>query len=239
MQLQALGKRISYEIVGGGPPLLFVHGWGGTKQSLKPLANLLSKKYTCILIDLPGFGESENPDATWGVKEYADLIREFLTVLGIKNVIYFGHSFGGSLGIYLSAVQEVHIDKLILCNASYKRTAKKTASRIPSWIPAALLFPVRKLYYKIFYPQSDMMKYPRLESNFRSIISTDLSGLLPHIKARTLIVWGQNDTETPVSLVTELEKQIKNSSLVLIPDGSHGLPLTNPEVVFNALSKFL
>lgn len=239
MQLQAFGKHISYEIMGNGPPVLFVHGWGGTKQSLQPLALLFSKKYTCILIDLPGFGESDNPESSWGVKEYADLLREFLFILKIKNVIYFGHSFGGSLGIYLSANQEECIDKLVLCNTSYKRTAQKNASRIPSWIPAALLFPIRKLYYKIFYPQSDMMKYPRLESNFRSIVSTDLSGLLSQIKVKTLIVWGQNDTETPVSFALELEKQIKNSSLVLIPDGSHSLPLTNPEVVFNALSKFL
>jgi len=234
-----LGKRISYEVVGSGPHLLFVHGWGGTKQSLKPLALLLSKKYTCILIDLPGFGESDNPESSWGVNEYADLVREFLFILKIKNIIYFGHSFGGSLGICLSANQEANIDKLVLCNTSYKRTTQKTTSRIPSWIPPAFLFPIRKLYYNIFYPSSDMMKYPRLESNFRSIVSTDLSGLLSQIKVRTLIVWGQNDMETPVALATELEKQIKNSSLVIIPGGSHGLPLNNPKVVFDAITKFL
>ena len=87
------GKQLRYEVVGSGlpagrqdEPILLVHGWGGSSESLAPLGKLLSKKYKVILLDLPGFGKSDLPDSSWGVEEYTNVLVNLLESLKVKKV---------------------------------------------------------------------------------------------------------------------------------------------------------
>jgi len=232
-------KKVHYQTWGRGEPFLFVHGWGGSIQSLTPLAKLFASTNKSFLVDLPGFGETENPDPDWGIKEYTDVIVKLINELHLKNVIYFGHSFGGALGIYLSANYPNIIDKLILCGASYKRNTDK--QKIPEFV--RVFFDnipfLKKLVYKIFFPTSDLLMFPQLESNFKKIVAEDLTNLLKKIKIDTLILWAENDTETPVENAHELQKKIKHSVLKIFPDTTHNLPIKNPELLFPQIKKFL
>jgi len=232
-------KKVHYQTWGRGEPLLFVHGWGGSIQSLTPLAKLFANTNKSFLIDLPGFGESENPDPDWGVKEYTDVIAKLINGLHLKKVIYFGHSFGGALGVYLSTNYPNVINKLILCGASYKRNTDK--QKIPKFI--RFFFDnipfLKKLVYKIFFPASDLLMFPQLESNFKKIVTEDLTNCLKKIKTETLILWAKDDTETPVGNAHELQKKIKHSLLKIFPDTTHNLPIKNPELLFPVIKKFL
>src|SRR3989338_7668915 len=120
------GKRLHYEEKGSGEPILFVHGWPASIKSLYRLYQIASQNYRAIIIDLPGFGKSDNPDPDWGVAEYAKFLVEFIDRLNLKPVIFFGHSFGGALGIYIASNYPNYIKRLILCGASYKRTSPST-----------------------------------------------------------------------------------------------------------------
>jgi pimeloyl-ACP methyl ester carboxylesterase len=83
------------------------------------------------------------------------------------------------------------------------------------------------------------MKYPHLESNFRKIITQDLSGLLPEIKIPTLILWGSADRDTPAPMAYELNEKIAGSVLKIFEGVSHGLPLAYPKLVYREMIKFL
>ncbi|OGK62631.1 hypothetical protein A2334_03335 [Candidatus Roizmanbacteria bacterium RIFOXYB2_FULL_38_10] len=236
------GRKIHYSIEGSGPPIIFVHGWGGTIQSLTPLANLFSH-HTRVLLDLPGFGKSDPPEKNWGVEEYAKCISELLLKLNIKQTTYVGHSFGGSLGIYLASTSPAFINKLILCSSSYKRTGITSNART-SWIkklplPPLLLLALRKAAYRILYPGSDALKFPHVEENLRRVLSQDLSLHLANIHAPTLIIWGKQDIDTPLNLAEELHQKIANSKLILFDDATHGLPLKNPRGVYKEIVKFI
>lgn len=229
-------KTINYLSRGKGQPIVFVHGWGGSIKSLEGLANLASEKYQSITFDLPGFGQSDNPDPDWGVKEYAETVINLMKKLRLSNIVYFGHSFGGSLGIYIAANYPGLIKKLVLCDSSFKREVKTSAmARFFSKLPSKL-----KLFlYMVFFPNSDLYKFPRLEKNFRKIVVNDLSGYLSNINVPTLILWGEGDRQTPVDDAYELKNKIKNSILKIFPGIGHNLPLTKPELVYNELIKFI
>ncbi len=235
-------KRIHYFRIGNGKPILFVHGWGGSTASLLPLAKLISKNHTVIGIDLPGFGKSSLPNPNWGVAEYAKLIMQFMDKTGFNKFHYFGHSFGGSLGIYLAAQKNNHIDKLFLCASSYKRSPQKTsllrnANFIP--LPISIRTQLKRIMYRIFFPHSDSMKYPLLESNFRKIIQTDLTPLISQIKNKTYIYWGEEDTQTPISLAHELHTRIEHSHLFVYKRQGHSLPILSPHLIFRQLKNQL
>ena len=237
MNLNLQGKKINYKIIGTGDPFLLIHGWGGSSQSLQKLAQLLAIKYQTFVIDLPGFGLTDKPDPGWGVGEYAKFLIDFIEKLNLKPVIYFGHSFGGGLGIFMAAKYPNQIKKLILCSASYKRYPSKTTkiSRFFSWLPP--LF--KKIIYKIFFPDSDLYKVPDLEENFRKIVTQDLTSSLQAIKTPTLVLWGGNDKETPIEQAYELHKKINHSRLKIFPEIGHNLPLQHPQLVYDEINKFL
>lgn len=243
MFVYAAKKKIHCIVKGKGAPVLFVHGWGGSSSSLIRVAEKIAKTRKVIIIDLPGFGKSDRPDQDWGVEEYAQIILKTCSAFKISKTDYFGHSFGGSLGIYLASTYPTYIEKLILCSSSYKRAIQKKIPaanlfhQIP--VPGSIKLLIRRLIYRLFFPRSDSLKYPSLESNFRKIISQDLSSCLPKIQAPTLILWGDKDNETPLPLAYELEKKIKNSQLVLFKDKGHALPLVEPNGVFKEIDRFL
>jgi len=238
------GRNIYYLREGKGEKFLLVHGWGGTVCSLQGLFEKISQNYDVIALDLPGFGQSDQPGADWGIGAYAEFLLEFLSQLGVKKTAYFGHSFGGSLGIYLSAKYPKRISRLILCGASFKREKKK--SRMTDFLKQVILNeslyrivtkPFRKIFYRIFYPHSDLIKYPHLESNFRKIVDEDLTPLLDKINVDTLIIWGGSDRQTPVELAYLLHKKIKSSKLKIMAKSGHNLPLVNPELVYREIEK--
>ncbi len=239
-------KRVNFERAGVGKPILFVHGWGGTIASLKPLYLLAAKKYQVFILDLPGFGRSDNPDPSWGVEEYSRLLVDFLKRVGIEKINYFGHSFGGSLGIFLAANYPQAIEKLILCDSSFKRLLKvsqtaKKLKKISQYLPFFPKFEpqIKRMYYRIFFPDSDLIKFPQLESNFRKIMTQDLTDCLGKINKQTLILWGENDKDTPVELAHELQEKIANSQLKIFPNVGHGLPLDCPNIIFQELRRFI
>jgi pimeloyl-ACP methyl ester carboxylesterase len=240
-------KNIHYETYGTGQPVLFVHGWGGSIKSLRKLAKLVSRTHKTYILDLPGFGKSDNPDPSWGVAEYAEIVAAFITEEKLKNLIFFGHSFGGSLGIYLTSHQMAPIKKLILCASSYKRTGKSssTAVRINRIVETYLPFfshtwkVIKPVLYRIFFPNSDYGRYPHLIPNFRKIITHDLTPYIKDITVPTLLLWGERDTYTPVALADELEATIKESKKVIFPFKRHNLPIRYPEVVFEEMKPFL
>lgn len=229
-------KTVNYLSQGQGQPVIFVHGWGGNIKSLESLAALASAKYQTVTLDLPGFGQSDLPGHDWGVNKYAQSVIRLITKLKLNDVIYFGHSFGGSLGIYIAANYPGLIKKLILCDSSFKREVKTSPiARFFRKLPSKL----KLFFYRVFFPNSDLYKFPHLETNFRKIIVNDLSGYLSKINIPTLILWGEGDRQTPVDAAYELKNKIKNSILKTFPGIGHNLPLMNPELVYKELIKFI
>lgn len=248
------GKKVNYIKEGSGKhSFVLIHGWGGTLESLRGLHNLLKKENASVIIDLPGFGQSDNPDTDWGVDEYAELVVDFIKNIGKGGVILFGHSFGGALSVYISVRHPDIVNRLILCAPSFKRNVLqedglrnsfwfkiKDFTKVPLYnnLKPKLTI-IRKLFYKIFYPNSEALKHPDLESNFRKIVTQDLTPMISEIKQKTLILWGKKDTYVPLSHAHLLDKSIKNSKLVINDTAGHGLPKFETEWVYNEIEKFI
>ena len=71
-------SRIFYECSGSGPAVMLLHGWGCNHTFWAPIAQVLSRSYTVYNFDLPGFGQSDEPMAVWGVNEYVEMLEAFV-----------------------------------------------------------------------------------------------------------------------------------------------------------------
>lgn len=232
MRIEIGGISINYECIGSGAPVLLLHGWGADIAAMMPIANevaRLGKMAVCV--DFPGFGKSDLPPAAWGVREYADTTKALIDKLGIRGCDLVCHSFGGRVTIMLAAEDETLFKRLVLVDAAGirpKRTIKyyiktysyKLAKRLAR---IKLVNKAFRLDAKIKSAGSDEYKSLSgvMRETFVKVVNLDLTDKLDKIKNETLLIWGENDTATPLYMGRLMEKKIERAGLAVIENAGH------------------
>lgn len=232
------GTRICFNRVGQGKSrVVLLHGWGCSMKMMQPVADALKDEYDCLLVDFPGHGESDPPPAPWGVPEYADCLLQLLKKLSFCPCAVVAHSFGCRVAAWLAAKEPDSFTRIVFTGAagirpkataeSQRRSAqyqrlKKACSfirKIPFMEEPAKRMEdsLRHRFGSADYNALD----EEMRKTFVKVITQDLSELYPDIKAPTLLIWGDEDHETPLWMGREMEKMIPDAGLVLFENGSH------------------
>jgi len=227
-------NNISYISIGTGEVILFLHGWGQNKEMMLPLIDELKYKYRCIILDLPGFGNSIFNNSK-NIDDYTEKIKEFLTENKLFPKYIVGHSFGGKIAIQYY-LKYKNISKIII-------------------IASPVLKPKRrfKYYYKIY--KYKLMKKFRIRSLkkgsrdynncpnemkrfFINVVNKHYNKDVKNINVPVLLLWGNKDKEVPINRAKKLNKKINNSELHIL-DGTHFAYLENIEFTKLIIQKFL
>lgn len=232
MHINIDGLNINYIDEGKGNSVLLLHGWGGSIQTMKPIANFLKGRCRVITLDLPGFGESDQPETPWGSYDYAECIKRFIDALGLKDIILFGHSHGGRIAIILSSKYNF-VKKLILIDSAGIVPKRK----LNYYIKVYSFKLLKKIYITFsrggtrekrleeFYKKFGSADYKESQGIMRQtmvkVINDNLVGLLTSISAPTLLIWGENDEDTPLYMGKLMEEKISDSGLVTLKDAGH------------------
>ncbi len=196
-------------------------------------------------LDFPGFGKSAMPAKDFTVADYAEIVRRFIEKLELKNVILVGHSFGGRVGIKLASKYPGTIDKLVLVDSAGFITHQKKKNLIsamakfarPFFKPKFMQGLRRKIYRHI--GAEDYLATPQLQKTFVNVVSEDLSADMEKILCPTLIIYGENDAETPPEFGRRMQLKIKNCKLEILPKAGHFSFLDQPEEFVGQLEKFV
>ena len=218
------GTNVNYIIFGEGKDcVVFLHGWGGSIDSFKFVAENLKLNKKCLILDFPPFGKSTEPKTIWGVREYATALKEIIDREKIDKFDIVSHSFGGRVAIYFSSVYTNKVNKIVLIDSAgikvknFKKDAK------------ILLYKIFKSFgVQLNFGSSD---YNALSSHmkkcFTKIVNEDLKCYAKTIKSPTLLIYGAKDKDTPICIAKKLNKVIKNSKLVIIENAGHFAYLDN------------
>ena len=171
MTIHVNGVDLYYETVGEGRPLLLVHGNGEEHSIFVEAADLLKDRFTCYLIDSRDHGQS-SPVEKLHYDDMANDMIEFMEALDLKDVVFYGFSDGGIIGL-LAAAGSDRITDLIVSGSNTKPSAVKL------W-----LWLIIKMNY-IF------RKDPKMELMLKEPNISDET--LKKIKARTLVLAGSKD----------------------------------------------
>lgn len=232
------GVEVNYRRGGSGAPVILLHGWGSDHSTLSLFERVGREQHEVFNIDMPGFGKSQEPPTPWGVEEYTRMLEQFVKELGIENPIILGHSFGGRVGIMYASRNNV--DRLILVDSAgvKPRRSLKYYLKVYSFKIAKKVYPIvfgkRRAAEKIDRMRSKRGSYdyknssPMMRRVMVKVVNTDLRRYMPLITVPTLLLWGENDTATPMRDAYVMNKLIKNSTLVSFPGAGHFSFLDNP-----------
>ena len=97
----ASGNELAYMKAGtSDTTILMLHGMGSYSPAWGKMMKILSKKYTCVAIDLPGFGHSSNKESAGSMSFFSKVVDEVIVQLNLKNVIIAGLSMGSQIAMY-------------------------------------------------------------------------------------------------------------------------------------------
>lgn len=250
MFVEVDGLRVNIETGGTGPPLLLLHGWGGSSRSFAPLIPALVASFSICVPDLPGFGLSATPPEAWGISDYAGFTRHLLQRVGWQKAHFLGHSHGGRISIAVAAQTPSWVDRLVLVDSAGIRPPRTMGLRARGFVARTarrvLGHPIAgatgRRYLDALYRRLGMSDYASagpLRASFVRIVNEDLSPLLGRIMAPTLVVWGANDTETPLWMGEQMARDVPNSRLVVLPDAGHYAYLDAPQLFERETIDFL
>ena len=231
------GVKLYYEKSGSGAPLLLLHGWGGRADSFLPVTRDFSQARTVYAVDFPGHGNSPEPPAPWSVTEYMELIWAFIRRMDITGCDVIAHSFGGRVALLLAAEHPEAVRRMVLTGCAGIKppsTGKKTLrarayktlrALADNGLTRRLMGKRVDVWREKLVQKFGSADYKALSATmrptFNRVIAQDLRGVLPRIKASTLLIWGTEDRDTPLWMGEVMEKEIPDAALVRLEGCGH------------------
>lgn len=230
--------------------ILILPGWGNNRETFYNIINYFKDNYTIYIIDYPGYGNSPIPTFPLTIYDYANLIREFMAENDIVDPIIIAHSFGGRLTTLLTGYYKEKISKLILIDIATIKPKKTLYQKLRQ-----RTYKFLKKCVKIFFKKKqdicqqklikwfgsiDYQALPiSMQETFKNIVNEDLTPYLADIESDTLILWGKKDKDTPLKDGVKINKLIKDSALIVFPDGNHFSYLQYPLLVNKIIYEFI
>jgi len=234
--------------VGKGKAVLILHGWGDSGKGWADPAARLAKHFEVVTVDLPGFGGTQMPKTPWGLDDYGAFVGAFLTKIRARPYAVIGHSHGGAVAIRGLARRDFAADKLVLLDSAGIRSQylgrkkslrliTKTGKLFTKPLPAGVKKRLRRKVYETI--GSDMLVVERLQETFKKVVTDDVQKDAATLKLPTLLIYGEDDLDTPLQYGRMIHNLIPGSKLETVPGAGHFAHRDRPDEVFTLIQEFL
>jgi len=252
----ANGLEIAFERVGEGPPVVLAHGAAEDHRVWQPQLAALADEFTVVAWDEPGAGRSSDAPGDFGLADYASCLAALIEGLALGPAHVCGLSWGGTVVLELYRNRPDLVATLVLVDtyAGWKGSlakpevdARVAGVRQMLAAPPEAFDPTMPGLFAAeppaeFVPLLEKMAGDvRLESLKTKLIvmaEADQRDLLPRISVPTLLIWGELDVRSPLSVARQFEEAIPVTRLVVISGAGHVSNLERPEYFNRSVREF-
>ena len=244
---------IAYRSHGQRPALVLLHGFLCDSRCWRRQLEDLSDQFGVIAWDAPGAGASSNPRDDFTITDWGHCLEDFLDTLGIERAHVLGLSWGGLLAQELYRLHPARVRSLVLADtyAGWKGSlpAEACEQRLERCLREASLpadeFVTRWVPVEFFTESAP----PELAEEMAAIVAdfhptgfrlmaeslahTDTTTLLRNVEVPSLLVWGDSDRRSPLSVAAQFRDAIPGAELAVIAGAGHVSNMEQPEA-FNA-----
>lgn len=247
---------------GSGPPLLMIHGFGGSTFSFRHQIGPLSAHRRVIALDLPGFGLSDRPDSSpLSHTAQADRLREFIDRMEIERADVLGMSMGGAIALRLAAAYPERVERLLLVATPWpgqprgvplyplSRPLLPVAQALLLARPRALRRRLAGMVYDPTFVTDPVWQGYHGPLRLRGTAAAHLHMIdgvrddLPldpaTIATRTLLLWGDADPIVPLSVGHRLHATLPDARLEVVPRAGHLVLEEQPAASTAIIERFL
>ena len=236
---EADGFSIRYMEAGSGPVIVSLHGANGFR--LSRTHDMLAESHRVIVVEVPGFGGSQENTRAESMNDLAVSILAFIEALGLETLNMMGMSFGGKLALTCAILKPEIMETVTLIAPAAIRT-----DRAPEDIPthtqrAAAMFahPERqpspnKLSAEIIAKQEDLVGRtigPGRDASFEA--------KLAELQIPVLALFGTEDTLIPPEIGKYYRQILPNCFLMMVYDAAHAIDADRPEAVTELIQDFV
>jgi pimeloyl-ACP methyl ester carboxylesterase len=249
--------HIAYERAGEGPPLVLLHGALSDGRVWRRQLEDLSNEFCVVAWDAPGAGRSSDAPTPFGMAEWAGVLAGFLSALELGPAHVLGLSWGGTLALELYRQCPEAVTSLILADtyAGWKGSLSpaQCAERLEIALRSSTMAP-EDLVSRWLPELSSGAASRDLEHELGSIMSdfhpegvalmakamadADLRDVLPSVQVPTLLLWGEDDERSPLSIAESMHVAIPDAKLAVIPGAGHDSNIDQPARFSNEVRDF-
>lgn len=229
----------------GDVPIIFLHYFGGSSRTWKPVVDLLKDRFRCIAIDLPGFGSSSPLPSPASVERVAGKVNALLEKLRLKKYVLVGHSMGGKIAMQIATASPPTVRQLILVAPSPPTPEPMSEQETKELLAA---FGNAQAFEKI---AKGLVAEPLVETALKKIVDDnlriqqpawadwieagskeDISTTVKKIHAPVLVISGEKDPNFSTQfLQKEVGGHLPGARFVEIKNAGHLLPVEAPEML--------
>ena len=250
------GLEIAYERVGEGPPLVLVHGAAVDGRMWEPQLAGLADELTVVAWDEPGAGRSSDVPSDYTLADYADCLAGLIDALELAPAHVAGLSWGGTVVLELYRRRPELVASLLLVDtyAGWKGSLPQEEVRdrveglrrlltaeehlFDPTLPGLFAGEPPAEYVTLLGTMAAVVRPQSMRTALSVMAETDQRDLLPLITVPTLLIWGEHDVRSPLSVALDVEDAIPVAELVVIPGAGHVSNLERPALFNDAVRAF-
>ena len=244
--------KIAFNQCGDGDLIIFIHGIGGNKENWHENMAVFSKNFNVVALDLRGYGQSDDFEGPMNFFDVADDICKLISHIGKKSCHLVGLSMGAQIALYFYKKYPSLTKSLVLCDAplgfqdfteserekfiSLRRKPIEDGTDLKTFAISVANTLIGKksnalAYGKLVKSMEKLHRKTYLKAINSFVYSTHYE-LFSSVDIPVLVVVGELDNLTPVSMGKEITAKIKGSILEVIPNAGHLSNIEN-SVEFN------
>jgi len=221
---------------GDGEAVLLLHGWAAPMTLYQSIIDRLAQKgYRVVSFDMPGVGQTPEPEAPLTVQDYVALTLAVCREMNVSSCIPLAHSHGGRIALSLLGGPDcpIEIKKAVLIGATGVVPPKPSGVKLRQMgYRAAKALGTAPLTRPIFGTMYEALRDKRASADYKAaspvmrrtmnnVLSADFTHLMPGIRAQVLLIWGELDTATPLDRGRTMESLIPGAGLAVIRGAGH------------------
>jgi pimeloyl-ACP methyl ester carboxylesterase len=264
--LEIKGRRVRYLVGGAGPPLVLVHGLGGSATNWCELAPLLAHRFRLVIPDLPGHGRSDPLPAVAALNGFADRVFAVMEAEQGVPAPVVGHSLGGLVAVRLALRYPEAVPALVLAGSAGLSIGRPWLRELVT--ANVVLRPGRLVgRYRSRVSRSNLLRrlvfgfvsvadpvgltesavegflagqvlHTDTASAWRAVRDDDPRQELERLRCPVLVLWGADDHQLPLDDAFEYARRLR-APLRTIAGCGHLLIGERPEPCAHAIESFL
>jgi 3-oxoadipate enol-lactonase len=252
------GIALSYDDIGSGPPIVFVHAFPLDRSMWAPQVGALVPQGRCIAPDLRGFGAS-TAAPPYSMDQYADDVAALLDTLGVGPAIVAGLSMGGYIAFAFWRRHRAKVLALVLSDTRAGADTDEGREKRRRLIEVARArgnATVADMQIASMVGETTRQRRPEIVEMIRAMMAAapvegivgaleammarpDSTPTLATIDVPTLVLAGQEDTLTPPKEAQSMHEKIRGSRLEIIEQAGHICNLERPAAFSHVVSEFV